>query len=304
MIIVDRVTRTFDKGSVTVLKDVSFAVKKGERVGIVGKNGVGKTTLLKMIVGILKPSFGRIWTMDQEAAKALEQNRLRIGCLFASYSQLMPSFSLEEAFEWQRALYHIHNSAFEQMFESVGRRLGLHNFYRQALKNLSVGQKRRGEFFAAVMHKPDLLALDEPTIGMDEESRSIVNDVVYYLNQTLGVTVLTASHDLQSLKRTSERVLLLRDGKLDFDGKWEALQKKADYWRQAIFEADQFIDLEDIPVQFISYENGKLELLYRESQISTENLLAFLSKQTQIQNFSVSEPALEKIVSKILKGET
>lgn len=302
MIIADHVSRQFRGGSVTALSDISFCVREGETVGIIGKNGVGKTTLLKIIAGILRPSQGTVWTFGKEACEALGKNKMDIGCLFTAHKQPLPARTIREACACQQILYHIPEKEYKEMLTTVGNSLGIGSFIDVPLGRLSTGEKRRGEFLAAVLHRPRLLLLDEPTIGMDEENKHIFNEAIRYLNQTLGMTILTSSHDLQSLEQTSERVLLLQEGRLTFDGRWELLRQKAASWRCVVFYSETPVDLEDVPVHIMRYENGRTELTFRPSVLDTQVLEQFLQKRAGIRDYEVKDMETEAIVYDILRG--
>lgn len=302
MIIVDRVSRRFRNGSFQALSDISFCVKSGESIGIIGKNGAGKTTLLKLIAGILIPSSGFLWTFQKEAWKAIDKNRKKIGFLSAMQNKLVYANTLGEACQYQKMLYQIKEKDYAEMFELVGIRLGVHNYMDVPYGRLSVGEQRRGEFLLSLLHKPQLLLLDEPTIGLDEQNRQIFNETVCYLNQDMGITIVTSSHDLQSLQQTSRRVLLLQEGRMAFDGRWELLSQKVAPWRCVTFNAIKPIDLEDIPIHHIEYENGRIKLMFRENAISIQSLHTFLTKKTEIHNFQIEKVEIERIIYEILKG--
>lgn len=301
MIIADKVERTFKKGQLRVLNPVSFCIKQGESVGIIGKNGVGKTTLLKLIAGVLKPTEGTVWTMDKEAYEALDTNKKHMGYLFAGNSQLAAGKTLQESLEFQRKAYKISKEQYEEIFEQVGKRLKIHEFYKRPKGQLSIGQRRCGEFFAAVLHRPKLLLLDEPTIGLDKENRSFLNEIVRFLQKKYQMTVITCSHDMSSLEKTCDRVLVLQDSNLAFDGPWDVLKKQADVWKKVSFVSDMPIDLEDLPIKYVKYENGRTELMFQQNRISVKTLEEYLVARSRIQQFQVSEPEIESVICHVLK---
>lgn len=303
MIIADRAGRYFRNGGVRALADLSFCIKHGETVGIIGKNGAGKTTLLKLIAGILKPTAGTVWTFEGEAWKVLDRNRSSIGLLSTAQNRLDPSNTLGQACQYQKMLYQIPRETYEEMFELAGRKLDVHPFLDVPFDRLSIGERRRGEFLLSVLYKPELLLLDEPTIGMDEPSRRSFNQTIRELNENFAMTVVTSSHDLESLRQTSKRVLVLQEGKLMFDGRWELLRQKADPWQCVIFDAPEPVDLEDLPVRYIEYENGRMKLIFRETAVSMEGLRYFLHRKAGIENFRVQDVDIETIVYKILESD-
>ncbi len=301
MIVADKVSREFQNGKVTALKEVSFVVESGECVGIIGRNGVGKTTLLRIAAGILLPSSGKIWTLGSRADRALEKNRVQMGCMFTS-SLLSGMHTLRETYRFQQKIYRIPRAVMEEMQAEAGERLGITELLDVPLKKLSYGEQRRGEFLASIFHKPKLLLLDEPTIGMDKESRRIFNRTISYLNQQFGMTIVISSHDLKTLEQSCGRVLLLKKGRLSFDGKWELLRQRAEACRYVTFSSEKPVDMADMPIQLFSYEDGKTSLVFKGKNISIEGLKKFLEQQTRIWDFRIQEMEIEQVVYGIVGG--
>lgn len=302
MIIADKVKRTFLKGNITVLEDVSFCIKQGETIGIIGKNGVGKTTLLKLIAGVLAPSEGRMWIFENNPCDTIDVNKYKMGYLFSGYNALEFCNTLKEGCEMQCASFHVSQKEFNEIFEKIGIPLGIDRFYKQPLGKLSVGELRCAEFFHAVLHHPKLLLLDEPTIGVDADSRKVICETLNLLNKTYNTTILIASHDMESLEKVCDRILLLQNGRVTFDGLWSRLKEQSEVYKKAEFITGHMIDFEDLPIQFIRYENRKIELLFSQKHITKENLYKFLMEKGPIENFQVKEPPVETIVCDILKG--
>jgi len=300
LIIADRISRTFDKGNVRALNDISFCIKQGEMVGIIGKNGVGKTTLLKLIAGVLAPSDGKIWVFENNPCEAIDANKRKMGYLFASYNALEFCKTLRVGCEMQCASYHVDKADYEKIYEQIGIPLGIDNLMDRPLRQLSVGEMRIAEFFHAILHCPKLLLLDEPTIGVDKESREVMCRAFKLLNETYKTTILMASHDMESLEKTCERIIFLQNGNLYFDGSWVSLKEQSDVYKKAEFISERIPDFEDLPIQFMKYEDRKAELLFSQKQISAESLYNFLHEKEQIREFKVVEPPIETIVCDIM----
>lgn len=302
MIIADRVTRTFSKGKVTALENVSLNIKQGERVGLIGKNGAGKTTFLKLVSGVLAPSGGSMWTFGKDPCRTIEENRRDMGVLFASYNALEFFKTLKEGCEMQRIFFGVGREAYEEVFQRIGQPLGIETIYERPLKTLSVGEKRCAGFFHSILHCPKLLLLDEPTIGVDAKNKSVICRALRLLNEAYGTTILMASHDVEALQEICSRSLLLKEGRLAFDGSWSHLKDISDTFRKARFYSENMLDFEDLPVWFFTYENGKMELLFSRKQISEKDLYAFLMRKGSVSEFCVEEPPLETVVCDILRG--
>lgn len=302
MIIADNVTRTFSKGKVTALENVSLNIKQGERVGIIGKNGAGKTTFLKLVSGLLAPSRGSMWTFGKDPCRTIGENQRNMGVLFASYNALEFFKTLKEGCEMQCIFFGVSKESYEEVFNRIGQPLGIEDIYERPLKTLSVGEKRCAGFFHSILHCPKLLLLDEPTIGVDAKSKSVICQALHLLNEVYGTTILMASHDMEALQEICSRSLLLKEGRLAFDGSWNQLEDISNTFRKAQFYSEDMLDFEDLPIQLMKYENGKMELLFSRKQISEKDLQMFLTKKGTISEFHLEEPPLETVVCDILKG--
>lgn len=302
MVIIDKVSRDFQNGRVKVLNNVSFAIRGGESVGIIGKNGVGKTTLLKLIVGLLSPSSGNVWTLGKNPCETIDYLRPEIGCLFSGNSSLLSADSVRAILEKQKTVYHIPEEKYKEILSSIGEMLELENYYERPFSKLSTGQKRCVELIATVLPMPKLLILDEPTIGLDEENKERFCKIVHSLQKDYGMTIIISSHDLDSLSVSCNRVLVLQDGSLTFDGDWQSLKEKGSIWRRASFISPTFIDMEDLPIKHMTYENNKMEIVFKLSQLTVDGLRSFLEERGEIRDFYVEEPPIETLVCSILRG--
>ena len=302
MVIVDKVGRTFKNGNVEVLKNISFVVRQGEAVGIIGKNGAGKTTLLKLIAGVLSPTEGHVWTLGKNPCHTIGSLRPEIACIFSGNNQLLSGQNVKEMLDRQKEVYHISDEKYKRVLSEICKMFDLKKYLDRSFSKLSVGQKRCVELIIAVLQLPALLILDEPTIGLDEENKEIFCKIVNSLRKDYGMTIIISSHDLESLSVSSDRVLLLQDGRLSFDGDWELLKERGSVWRKASFVTQLLIDMEDLPIQHLAYENGKMELEFNLRQITEEALKVFLEERGEIKDFRVEDPPIEVLVCRLLQG--
>ncbi|MEV0162299.1 ABC-2 type transport system ATP-binding protein [Nonomuraea fuscirosea] len=220
MIELDQVGRSFKvkRNVVHAVRDLSFTVSAGEFVGYLGPNGAGKSTTIKMLCGILTPTTGRVRVAGLEPARRRTTLARRIGVVFGQRTTLWWDLPLKDSFELIRHLYRVERGAFAARLAELTETLDLGGFLRTPVRQLSLGQRMRGDLAAALLHAPDVLVLDEPTIGLDVVSKNGIRDFLKRLNAERGTTVLLTTHDLGDIERLCRRVMLIDHGRLAFDG--------------------------------------------------------------------------------------
>ncbi|ETK37394.1 ABC transporter ATP-binding protein [Microbispora sp. ATCC PTA-5024] len=220
MIEATAVGRTFKvRGSVVhAVRDLSFRIEAGEFVGCLGPNGAGKSTTIKMLTGILAPTSGRVTVAGLDPSRRRTGLARRIGVVFGQRTTLWWDLPLKDSFELVRLLYKVDREVFRRRLGELAELLDLGGFLATPVRQLSLGQRMRGDIAAALLHDPVLLVLDEPTIGLDVVSKAGVRDFLRRLNAERGTTVLLTTHDLGDVERLCRRVLLIDHGRLAFDG--------------------------------------------------------------------------------------
>lgn len=210
--------------TVHAVRDLSFTVAAGEFVGYLGPNGAGKSTTIKMLTGILAPSEGRVRVAGLDPSRRRVAVARRIGVVFGQRTMLWWDLPLRDSFELVRLLYKVDRKGFTQRLDQLTDLLDLGGFLDTPVRQLSLGQRMRGDIAAALLHDPDVLVLDEPTIGLDVVSKAAMRDFLADLNARRGTTVLLTTHDLGDIERLCRRVMLIDHGRLAFDGTLEDLR--------------------------------------------------------------------------------
>jgi ABC-2 type transport system ATP-binding protein len=220
MIELDRAGRSFKvkRRLVHAVRDLSFTVSPGEFVGYLGPNGAGKSTTIKMLCGILTPTSGTVRVAGLDPSRKRTTLARRIGVVFGQRTTLWWDLPLADSFELIRHLYKVDRTAFRSRLAELADTLDLGAFIRTPVRQLSLGQRMRGDLAAALLHAPDVLVLDEPTIGLDVVSKAGIRDFLKRLNAERGTTVLLTTHDLGDIERLCRRVMLIDHGSLAFDG--------------------------------------------------------------------------------------
>ncbi|MEO3887901.1 ATP-binding cassette domain-containing protein [Nonomuraea sp. B5E05] len=229
MIELDRAGRSFKvkRKLVHAVRDLSFTVSPGEFVGYLGPNGAGKSTTIKMLCGILTPTSGTVRVAGLDPSRRRTTLARRIGVVFGQRTTLWWDLPLADSFELIRHLYKVDRSAFRSRLAELADTLDLGAFIRTPVRQLSLGQRMRGDLTAALLHAPDVLVLDEPTIGLDVVSKAGIRDFLKRLNAERGTTVLLTTHDLGDIERLCRRVMLIDHGRLAFDGTLDDLMATA-----------------------------------------------------------------------------
>ncbi|MEO3807648.1 ATP-binding cassette domain-containing protein [Sphaerisporangium sp. B11E5] len=212
---------------VHAVRDLSFRVDPGEFVGYLGPNGAGKSTTIKMLTGILTPTSGRVQVAGLDPSRRRTTLARHIGVVFGQRTTLWWDLPLRNSFTLIRHLYKVDHEVFRRRMAELCEVLELGPFLDTPVRQLSLGQRMRGDIAAALLHDPPVLVLDEPTIGLDVVSKAAVRDFLRSLNAERGTTVLLTTHDLGDIERLCRRVMLIDHGSLAFDGTLPALMATA-----------------------------------------------------------------------------
>ncbi len=205
------------------LNDVSLSVRRGEFVAYAGPNGAGKSTTFKLLAGLLRAQQGQVELFGADpCAKRIEVMR-RTGVLFGNRSELWWDHPVRASFEWKKAVWDIPDSVYEANVKRLKELLGLEPLWNTFARELSLGQRMRADLALTLLHSPELVLLDEPTLGLDVLAKRRMIDFLKLANQELGVTLMVTSHDMDDLTEMANRLLLINRGRLAFDGSYEAL---------------------------------------------------------------------------------
>ena len=207
-----RMRRTTDL--VHAVRDLSFAVERGEMVGYIGPNGAGKSTTIKMLTGILVPTAGSIRVAGVDPSRRRTQLARRIGVVFGQRTTLWWDLPLRDSFDLLQKIYGIAPARYRENLEEYVALLDLHDLMDTPVRQLSLGQRMRGELTAALLHDPEVLFLDEPTIGLDVISKHAVRGALARLRTERGVTVVLTTHDLADVEELCERILIIDRGRV------------------------------------------------------------------------------------------
>ena len=282
---------------VEAVKDISFHVERGELLGYLGPNGAGKSTTIKMLTGILVPSSGRVSVAGLDPSKRRIELAKSIGAMFGQRVQLWWDLPLIDSFELLRHIYKVPADRYRTSLARFREVLDLDPFLQTPVRQLSLGQRIRGELTASMLHEPELLFLDEPTIGLDVVAKQRVRDFLIEINRERGVTVLLTTHDLGDIERLCKRLLVIDHGSLIWDGRIDDLKQRYGAERLLI------VDLE-APVPPLEIEGARVEKVDGPRQWlrfrgPAAELTARVAASARLVDLQITEPDIEEIVRRI-----
>ena len=228
---------------IQALNDVSFTIGDGEMVGYIGPNGAGKSSTIKILSGILTPDSGTVLVDGRIPHKNRIRHVSRIGVVFGQRSQLWWDVPVIDSFELLKDIYSISETDYKESLEELTELLNLGELLRSPARQLSLGQRMRCEIAASLLHRPRILFLDEPTIGLDAVSKLAVRDFILRQNRTHKTTVILTTHDMQDIEALASRILLIGKGKILMDGTLEDIKKGGDSIDETVAELYRSYDI-------------------------------------------------------------
>ncbi len=291
-----------EKEIVNALKGVSFSVEKGELVGYIGPNGAGKSTTVKVLSGILTPDSGEVTVGGIVPWKDRKRHVKNIGVVFGQRSQLWWDVPIVDSYSLLRDIYRIPKGDYEDRLKELAGALQLEPLMRTPLRLLSLGQRMRAELCGSLLHRPELLFLDEPTIGLDAVSKLALRDFLKWENNEYGTTIMLTTHDMEDIEALCSRVMVLGHGKKLFDGKLQDLLERYDTVRNVNIKYDGEISDLKLPegTGFRRTEDG-IELSYDPSKLPTSKLLGLLQEAGNISELTLQPENTDHMIAAMYK---
>ena len=285
---------------IKAVDDVNFTLDRGELVGYIGANGAGKSTTIKMLTGILVPTSGHIDVMGLTPYRHRKENTRRIGVVFGQRTQLWWDLPVIDSFELLKHIYEIPQNLYKQNLEFFSELLQLQPFLSTPVRRLSLGQRMRCDLTAALLHNPEILYLDEPTIGLDVVAKEQVRQFLRQVNAERQVTVILTTHDLNDVEKVCQRLIIIDSGKIIYDGGIDALKKRYGKTRMLIVDlAQAYSDIQLEEVDLTRRDGNRIWLAFDRDTISASEVIAQLTARYEIQDLTISEPEIEEIVRRI-----
>jgi ABC-2 type transport system ATP-binding protein len=290
---------------VRAVDGVSFSVQPGELVGYVGPNGAGKSTTVKMLTGVLVPSAGRISVAGLDPTRQRVRLARRIGVVFGQRVQLWWDLPLRDSFELLRHIYRVPEARYRQSLDQFVDLLELGPLLETPVRQLSLGQRMRGELTASLLHDPELLFLDEPTIGLDVVAKGRVREFLARQNEERGLTVLLTTHDLGDIERLCKRLIVIDHGRVIYDGDLETLKARYGPERTLVVDLEEPAPpLEVEGARVVRVEGARQWLAFRRDVVSAARLAAAVADRAPLVDLAVEEPDIEDVIRRIYTEST
>jgi ABC-2 type transport system ATP-binding protein len=288
------------RSEVEAVKGISFSIRKGERVAFIGPNGAGKSTTIKMLSGILYPSSGEIRVVDLVPWESRNRLAFRIGTVFGQKSQLWYHLPALNTFRLLGKIYEMKAGDFEQRLKELIDLFGIEPFLHQTMRKLSLGQRMRCELVASLLHRPEVLFLDEPTIGLDVTAKAVIRDLVKKMSEREGTTVLLTSHDTVDMEAVCQRVLVINRGELLLDEPVRRLRRSFLQRKSVtVFSEEEDWDAAIPGVEVVSQEPHRKRLEFNVEEVAVEKVIQEALQRSRLRDITVEDPPMEEIIQRI-----
>jgi ABC-2 type transport system ATP-binding protein len=295
------------KRVVSAVDGVDLRVERGEMLGYIGPNGAGKSTTLKMLTGVLTPTAGQVRVCGFVPVPQRTRLARRIGVVFGQRSQLWWDLPLHESFTLLRHIYRVPAAEHAARLARCRSLLDLGSFMDTPVRRLSLGQRMRGELTAALLHGPEVLFLDEPTIGLDLVSKQAVREFLAEQGRTGNTTLVLTTHDLADIERLCQRLVVIDHGRVVHDGPLEALHARYGSRRQVVVDLDSPlstpVDLPGVAVSSVEAGGRRITFTLDGSGVGAGALVARLATAGSLRDLSVVEPDIEDVVARLYASD-
>ena len=284
---------------IDAIKDISFSIKKGEIVGYIGPNGAGKSTTIKILSGILIPDSGEV-VIDKSVPWENRKSYVsKIGVVFGQRSQLWWDIPAIDSFNLLKDIYNLSDIEYHKTLNELIKLLDLESIINIPVRNLSLGNRMKCEIAASLIHKPKILFLDEPTIGLDAVSKKMVREFIKKINDKNKVTVILTTHDMSDIEALAKRIILIGKGQILYDGSLPKLKKKYDYLRKIkIMTKDKFKIEENYVIESNKIDNG-IEFVIDIRKIEINEFIKIVASKASITDIDIDNGSLDELIIKL-----
>lgn len=258
------------------LKDINLAINKGEIVGYIGENGAGKSTSIKLMLGLIYPTKGKIEIVGKDPFKYRNQLSKDVGVLMGQKSHLWWDLPLIDSFNFLKGIYVVDEQVFSKQLEYLTETLGVEEFLYQPVRQLSLGQRMKGELIATFLHQPSIVFLDEPTIGLDSKTKQDVMEFLLDLNKEFGTTIILTTHELNDIEKICQRIILLDKGNKIYDGDLSRFLDDHKHLMRVIIKSDRSLELPTDLFQLNSVNLNSTEYIIDKHKIDENEVFEHL----------------------------
>ena len=293
--------------TITAVSGISFEVKKGERIAFIGPNGAGKSTTIKMLAGILFPTSGEISILGLNPVKDRKKLAYKIGTVFGQRSQLLPNLPLTDSLEFYGVMYDMTNEQIKIRVKELVEIFCLESFLDQPVRKLSLGQRMRAEVAVSLIHKPEIIFLDEPTIGLDVVAKKSLRDLLLKINKEENTTIFLTSHDVGDIESLCDRTVIINHGTLIKDLPTENLNKT--FFNEKYIDIIPITRFEEFPVlpdglEYLCKDSNKITICVKINEISAKESLKKLLDIFDVEDIDVYYADLESVIRNIYEKDS
>lgn len=289
-----------------ILEDVSFTVKEGEIIGYVGPNGAGKSTTIKALTGVISPTKGNVSVLGFNPVKDRYKYTYNIGVVFGNRSLLEFDIAVIESLKLYKDIYELSQEVFDERVEYFSKILDLGELLNMLVRKLSLGQRMRCEIAASLLHKPKIVFLDEPTIGLDAIAKEEIREFLKEINKTERTTIILTTYDMDDIEELCNRIIILDEGKIIYDGDLSTVKKNYIKYKRIEFEFSKVKDKTLVTklkknVEVVSESKSSM-VVRAEVKKDVAKIIDNILKSFNVIDLTISEPRLENVIKEIYKS--
>lgn len=297
LITVDRLSKSYEQRK--VLNDISFHIPKGECVGLIGLNGAGKTTLINILLGKTLPDSGLVRVFGQNSSSFSRDALKKIGYASSTAFRLQRNMKIQYSLDNCAAMYDIPTNVYKARLTELYEHLGIAESLQSKPQQLSWGQRMKCELALAVLPQPELLILDEATIGIDTSAKETILQYIGTMQSKNQATVIYSGHYLNEVERLCGRIIMLHDKTILYDGSTREFTSKYGSHRTMRLKCDKLPDIEDLPVERYCIEHGEIVITFDKGKITAAEIIRHVRQKCEILEIKLVEPNLEDTIKKI-----
>lgn len=293
------IIKTKKKTEVKAVEDVSFTVEKGEIVAFIGPNGAGKSTTIKMLTGIIQPTEGKIEVAGFNPSKDRKKLAYKIGCMFGQKSQLYMHLTVRDSYKLLCSIYDLDSKQAEEKIEEIANLFKIHDLLDRVVRKLSLGQRMICEIAGSILHNPEIIFLDEPTIGLDIFAKARIREIIKKMNEEKGTTIFLTSHDIGDVEALCNRIIIINNGTIVTDSTIDELKSKYLSTKVVKISYDSDIICKKIEYNVQKLEHNQVELIIDTNRENIGEALAYFTSLGNIVDIQISSTPLEEVIKKI-----
>ena len=284
------------------VKDIDFSIHKGEVVGFLGPNGAGKSTTIKILSGVMYPDGGSVKVLDYTPWVDRKKYVANIGVVFGQKSQLFWDLPPIDSFYMHKSIYSIEDETFKKELEKLTKLLGIKDIMKKPTRQLSLGERMRCEFVMAMLHKPKIVFLDEPTIGLDVFAKEIIRKFIKRINKKEGTTFIVTSHDLEDIEHLCDRVIVINKGRIVFNDSTGNLKPDNKKYVTITFydklDVDKIKEIKHVKI-LEKLSDYSVKLQADTSKVSLNEIIKIFGDEKNIEDLEISNPPITDIIKKL-----